>query len=351
LTRIEKEAGAIRLPTISVVVCTRDRPKDLVELLHALLDQTYPPFEVIVVDASLSNRVQKLVDSFQSKFHKDGLRYIKARDDGLPAARNLGVRLSNGDAILFLDDDTLLENNLLDALAIFLHEHPNAIGIQPQVHGLFARPTNGIKRKIKNTMYKAFMLNYYKQNTLSVRKSGLSGFPYSYPLTEEANAQRLDGCCMCYRREIFEKLSFDTNLKRWAFMEDLDFSYRAYKKNLGTLHAIPSAIITHKKSTKSRLPSRERTYMTTIYWFYVFFKDVLEGSILNLLAFLWALAGNLVTMVVGLLVERRSKPAWWNLVYLSHSYAVAFANLKAVINGDLGFFNKSLNGQGKVEDK
>ena len=344
MTRIEKEAGAIGLPTISAVICTRNRPKDLAELLRTLLDQTYPPFEVIVVDDSLSNLVQKLVNSFQSKFHKNGLRYIKARDDGLPAARNLGVRLSSGDAILFLDDDTLLENNLLHTFAMFLHEHPNAVGIQPQVHGLFARPTNRIKRKIKNAMYKAFMLNYYKQNTLSVRKSGMSVFPYSYPLTEETNAQRLDGCCMCYRREVFDRLNFDTNLKRWAFMEDLDFSYRAYKANLGTIHAIPSATITHKKSEKSRLPSRERTYMTTIYWFYVFFKDVLEGSILNLLAFLWALAGNFVTVVVGLLVERRSKPASWNLIYLSHSYAVASVNLKAVISGDLGFFNKSLNG-------
>ena len=342
--QLEKETDAIGLPTISAVICTRDRPKDLAELLHTLFDQTYPPFEVIVVDDSLSNLVQKLVHSFQSKFHKNELRYIKGRDDGLPAARNLGVGLSNGDTILFLDDDTLLESNLLHTFAVFLHQHPNAIGIQSQVHGFFARPMNRVKRKLRNAMYKVFMLNYYKQNTLSVRKSGMSVFPYFYPLTEEANARRLDGCCMCYRREIFNKLSFDTNLKQWAFLEDLDFSYRAYKRNLGTLHAIPSTIITHKKSTKSRLPYRERTFMTTIYWFYVFFKDVLEGSILNLLAFLWALVGNFVTVVVGLLVKRRSRPAWWNLIYLSHSYVVAFANLKALMSQDLGFFNKSLNG-------
>ena len=340
----EKETEATDFPTISAVICTRDRPKDLAELLYTLLDQTYLPLEVIVVDDSLSNLIQELVESFQSEFHKNGLRYAKARDDGLPAARNLGVELSSGDTILFLDDDTLLESNLLHTFAIFWYHHPNAVGIQPQVHGLFARPTSRIKRKIRNAMYKAFMLNYYKQNTLSVRKSGMSIFPYFYPLTEETNAQRLDGCCMCYRREIFDKLSFDTNLKRWAFMEDLDFSYRAYKANLGTIYAIPSATITHKKSEKSRLSSRERIYMTTIYWFYVFFKDVLEGSILNLLAFLYALAGNFVTVVIGLLAERRSKPAWWNLIYLSLSYAIAFANLRAVISGELGFFNKSLDG-------
>jgi len=326
------------------MICSRDRSKDLVKLLRTLLDQTCPPFEIIVVDDSSSSKAKEVVDSFQQRFDDGKLRYFKGCDDGLPAARNLGVKVSSGDAILFLDDDTLLQKDVLNAFATFLSTHPTAVGVQGQIHNTSTKSSSAIRRKIANAVRKVFLLFCYEQNKLAVRRSGTSIFPYSYPLTSTINAQRLDGCCMCYRSELLEELRFDTNLKRWAFMEDLDFSYRAYKKNLGTMHAIPSAIIAHKKSGKSRLPSRERTYMTTIYWFYVFFKDVLEGSLLNLLAFLWALAGNFVTVVVGLLIERRSKPAWWNLIYLSRSYAVAFANLKAVISGELGFFNKSLNG-------
>ena len=327
-----------------MIICSQDRPRDLAKLLGTLLNQTYAPFEIIVVDDSSSSKVKEAVDSFQQKFNDGKLKFVKGCGDGLPAARNLGVKVSKGDAILFLDDDTFLQRGVINAFAAFLSAHPTAVGVQGQILTASNKSLSAMKRKIANAVRRAFLLFYYEQNRLTVRRSGTSIFPYSYPLTSTINAQRLDGCCMCYRRELLEELSFDTNLKRWAFMEDLDFSYRTYKRNLGTLHAIPSAVITHKKSGKSRLPSRERTYMTTIYWFYVFFKDVLEGSISNLLAFLWALAGNLLTVVGGLLVERRPKPAWWNLIYLSHSYAVAFANLKAVIRGELGFFNKSLNG-------
>lgn len=331
------------LPKISVVVCTRDRPRDLVELLNTLLNQIHPPFEVIIVDDSLSSKVKEVVDSFKQRFNDGELRYVKGYGDGLPAARNLGVKVSGGDTILFLDDDTLLQNNVLHAFATFFSTHPNAIGVQGQIRGSLTKSSNDLKRRIENAIYKAFMLFYYKQDKLAVRRSGTSIFPYFYPLTAKIGVQRLDGCCMCYRRELFDELSFDTNLKRWGFMEDLDFSFRVYKKHPGTLYAFPQASVIHKKSMQSRLPSRTYIYMATIYWFYVFFKDIFESSILNLIAFLWALTGNLVANVTGLVIKRKPKRAWWGLIYLLSSYGVALRNLKYVLIGKLEFFNKSLN--------
>jgi len=326
-----------------VIICSRDRSKDLVKLLRTLLSQTYPPFEIIVVDDSSSSKAKDVVDSFQQRFDDSELRYVKGCGDGLPAARNLGVKVSSGDAILFLDDDTLLQKDVLNAFATFLSTHPTAVGVQGQIYNAGAKSLSAIRRKISNAVRKVFLLFYYEQNKLAVRRSGTSIFPYSYPLTSTINAQRLDGCCMCYRAELLEELSFDTNLKRWAFLEDLDFSYRVYKKNLGTMHAIPSAIIAHKKSAKSRLPSRERTYMTTLYWFYVFFKDVIESSILNLIAFLWALTGNLVTTAGGVIAKKK-RTRVRELAYLIGSYFYAFRHLRRIKRRNLDFFNKQLEG-------
>jgi len=185
------------------------------------------------------------------------------------------------------------------------------------------------------------MLSYHEKNKLGVRRSGSSVFP-NY-LTKVISAQRLSGCCCCYRREVFSELSFDTNLKRWGSKEDLDFSFRVYKKNLRSLYAIPYAKIIHKTSEEARLPTKLRVYMTTIYWFYVFFKDIFEGSILNLTAFLWALTGNLVTNVGGLIIKRKPKREWWGLIFLFGSYATAFRNLRNILMRRLEFFNKNLN--------
>jgi len=324
------------LPRISVIVCTRERPREFVELLHTLLNQTYPPFEVIVVDDSLSDAVKKVTDLFKPRFNDGELRYVKGCGYGLPAARNLGVKVSRGDVILFLDDDTLLQNDVLQAFATFLSAHPNAIGVQGQIRESLTISS------IKNAIYKAFMLLYYKQNKLAVRRSGASIYPYFYPLKAEIDAQRLAGCCMCYRRELFDELSFDTNLKRWGFTEDVDFSYRVYKKHPGTLYAIPYAMVTHKESTESRLPPRTRIYMKNIYWFYMFFKNIFENSILNLMAFLWALTGNLVTITGVLIVKRKPKHQWWELAFLLNSYLYAFRHLGEIKKRNLDFFNKQL---------
>jgi GT2 family glycosyltransferase len=186
------------------------------------------------------------------------------------------------------------------------------------------------------------MLSYREENRLAIRRSGASVFPD--PLTRVVQAQRLSGCC-CYRREVFAQLEFDTNLKRYGFMEDLDFSYRLYKKDPHALYAIPEAKIIHKMSPEGRLTTKLNIYMRTVYRFYVFFKDIFEGSVRNLVAFILALMGDLlnsVSMLWSLTIRRKPKRDWWAFIYLLGSYAAAFRNLKSILMRRLEFFNKNL---------
>ena len=327
---------------VSIIIPTRDRPKDLAELLLTVLDQDYPPLEVIIVDDSDECTAKQVADLFKSNFKRIDCRfkYVKGSSDGLPAARNIGVKVSRGDAILFLDDDTLLDKNTVRELATFLENNPKALGVQPKIlSSTLNMRKDGLPVTFENSVYKALMLTYRAKNKQAVRRSGMSIFPND--LTEAINVQRLSGCC-CIKREVFKSLKFDENLKRWGFMEDLDFSYRLYKKYPQSLYAVPNAKVIHKRSVEGRLPSRLSIHMTNIYWFYVFFKDVFEGSMLNLMAFLWALLGNLVSTIGGLVIKRKAKHEWWRLIYLLESYAIALKNLKAILSLKLDFFNKKL---------
>ena len=326
---------------VSVVIPTRDRPRDLADLLKTLLDQSLLPFEVIIVDDSPKHSSREVSDSFVSKFKSVGCKlvYFTGSGIGLPAARNLGIKVFKGDAILFLDDDTLLDQNALNIVATFFSHNHDVLGIQPIIMPKTEKINSLTMVKLENAFFKAMMLTDHQENTLKVRRSGASIFPSS--LTKAIRVQRLSGCC-CYKREVFNEFCFDTNLKRWGFMEDLDFSYRVYKKYPQSLYAVPSAKIIHKESKEARLPNRTSIYMITIYWFYVFFKDVFSNSVLNLVAFLWALTGNLTYNLGGLLIKRKSKNEWWRLIYLLDSYATALGNLKNIRMLKLEFFNKDL---------
>jgi len=332
-----------KLPKISVVVPTRNRPKELAELLQTILHQDYPPLEIIIVDDSLECSAKGVAGLYSLNFKSVGcdLKYVLGNGDGLPAARNLGVQVAKGEVILFLDDDTLLPGkNVLRIMAEFLGKNINVLGVQPFIISQTDSITrNELTNKLENAIYKVFMLTYHRDNTLAVRRSGASIFPNS--LSKIIRAQRLSGCCCCYRREIFKQFKFDTNLKRWGFMEDLDFSYKVYKKNPKSFCVIPYAKIVHRHTAEERLATKMTIYMSTIYWFYIFFKDIFERSILNLVAFIWALMGNLVATTGGLILKRKPKREWWTLIWLLNAYVVAFKNLRNILGGTLKFFNKN----------
>lgn len=94
--------------SISVIVCTRDRPEPLAQCLEALLHLDPPPHEIVVVDnASRSDATRHLVESMP------GIRYVREPRPGLSVARNTGIRHSTGDLIAFTDDDVLVQPNWL----------------------------------------------------------------------------------------------------------------------------------------------------------------------------------------------------------------------------------------------
>ena len=90
-------------PTVSVVVCTRDRPEQLERCLKSLQDLSHTPQEIIVVDNAPSTEETRLVVSRQPEF-----RYIREPRPGLSAARNTGIKKSKGSIIAFTDDDVLV---------------------------------------------------------------------------------------------------------------------------------------------------------------------------------------------------------------------------------------------------
>jgi GT2 family glycosyltransferase len=308
-----------------------------------ILDQTYASFEIIIIDDSPSSSAKNVVMSFRGKFELIGcnVKYQRGSGDGLPAARNLGISLCENDFFLFLDDDTLLDSDLLSNLAIFLRETPSALGVQPKIVPSVNALNKGLKEKLKKSFYKVMMLSYYDSNKLSVRRSGTNVLPDI--LTKTIFAQRLSGCCFCCKREVFGELSFDTNLKRWGFMEDLDFSYSVFKLHPNSLYAVPFSKVVHKDATVGRLSMKLRVYMETTYWSYIFFKDVFEGSVINLAAFFWALTGSIISVTGTLINKRKPTIEHWRLVYLIGSYFSILKHLREIKQRNLYFFNKQLN--------
>ena len=100
-----------RLPSASVVVCTRDRPDDLAHCLPGLQALAAHGYEVIIVDNCPSDdRTARLVAGYPL------IRYLYEPRPGLDVARNSGILAANGEVVAFTDDDVVIDSAWLAAL-------------------------------------------------------------------------------------------------------------------------------------------------------------------------------------------------------------------------------------------
>ncbi|WP_420456533.1 glycosyltransferase family 2 protein [Rubrivirga sp.] len=87
-------------PTVTVVVCTRDRPGPLATCLEALARLDPAPDEVVVVDnAPTSSATRDVVEAAGTA------RYVREPTPGLDHARNRGAREATSDVVAYTDDD------------------------------------------------------------------------------------------------------------------------------------------------------------------------------------------------------------------------------------------------------
>lgn len=95
---------------ISVIICYFRRPKLVRETIESVLNQSQRPREVLFIDDGSGDGIVNTIEQFPS------IRYHQHSNRGLAASRNVGIELSTGKRILFLDDDDLLHENALEML-------------------------------------------------------------------------------------------------------------------------------------------------------------------------------------------------------------------------------------------
>lgn len=99
-------AARRELPFVSIVIATYGRRQQLVETLGKIRQDSYPHYEVIVVDQTEEEEGPQGEPSFPLPSTNE-VRYFHLPIANLAAARNFGIEQSRGEIILFCDDDTI----------------------------------------------------------------------------------------------------------------------------------------------------------------------------------------------------------------------------------------------------
>lgn len=108
---------------ISVVIPTYNRQNTIERCLDSVLNQTFPAYEIIVVDDGSNDRTLEIINQ---KYGKQ-VKIIKQNHKGAQAARNAGIKSATGEYIAFLDSDDEWVPNKLELQAQVLMKNPNAV--------------------------------------------------------------------------------------------------------------------------------------------------------------------------------------------------------------------------------
>lgn len=118
-------------PLVSIIIPTYKRPENLKRAINSVLNQTYTPIEIIVVDDNGKGTEWQIYTETLLKdyIQQNKIKYIihEVNRNG-SAARNTGFHASKGEYINFLDDDDVFEPTKIQKQIKCLDSHTKEFG-------------------------------------------------------------------------------------------------------------------------------------------------------------------------------------------------------------------------------
>ncbi len=126
---------------LSVILCTYNRDRYIYPVLQSIAqgDLPHADYEIVFVNNNSTDNTEAECRRFQADHPDINLRYCVESLQGLSHARNCGIRNAQGDILVYVDDDALVNPQYLSTYADFFQRNPHAVAaggpILPQYDG------------------------------------------------------------------------------------------------------------------------------------------------------------------------------------------------------------------------
>ncbi len=235
-------------PSVSVVVCTRDRPRDLERCLGSLRGLAVPASEILVVDnGSRPDTTRSLVAGLP------GVTYVREPRPGLSAARNAGVAHASGEIVAFTDDDVVVHPDWVARLRDGFAD-PRVLAVtglvlpdelETEAQWMFERVLGGFGQGYRAQSFDRAFFSRMSRKGVPVWRIGA-------------------GANMAMRREVFDRVGgFDERLGAGAAgcSEDSELWYRLLAEGHVCRYE-PAAVVFHRhREDETELQRQLHLYM------------------------------------------------------------------------------------------
>ena len=116
--------------SVSIVICTYNRAEFLNRTLYSLKNLNYKNFEVIVINGPSTDNTYMILEKYSDRIKIDNNPYTN-----LSISRNMGIALSSGEIVAFIDDDAIPDKYWLDDI-VSLYNDDKVGGVGAKCMGL-----------------------------------------------------------------------------------------------------------------------------------------------------------------------------------------------------------------------
>lgn len=237
-----------------IIICWNVR-EDLLNCLRSV-EENRPceEFEIIVVDnASSDGSVDCILRDFP-----DVIVIANKENHGFAAANNQGIRRSKGEYILFLNPDTRVHSNSLDALVKFMEHNERVGACGPKLLNKDETIQASVRRfpTFRGALYRhtAFRLSGIFRG--QYKKLRIKDFGYD----RQSDVDQLSGAALMVRRFVINEVGV-MDERFFMYYEEVDLCYRI-KQNGWRIVFTPQAVITHLGGRSAiKIPVRRRMMM------------------------------------------------------------------------------------------
>ena len=237
----------MNLPLVSIVIVNYNAGRLLRQCLESVREQTYPNWEVIIVDNASHDESLTTVEDLP------GITVLCNKENrGFAAGQNQGIAVSSGGYVLALNFDVILPSSFLGHIVSAMEQHPTAgwgcgklLQMSPQ----------GV---VSDRLYAAG--HYMSMN----RFAALRGYGELDIGTYDAEEYVFGapGAVALYRREFISSVAldgqfFDEHLFTWY--EDVDVDWRGQNRGWKCLYA-PAAVAYHAGHVGEEYPEPFRSF-------------------------------------------------------------------------------------------
>lgn len=173
------------MPVFSIVVPTYNRAERISAAIDSVLNQTFPDFELIIVDDGSTDNTKETVHRYEDP----RIVYLYQENKERSAARNNGIRKARGQFVCFLDSDDIYLPNHLSVLHSYILQ-------QKDTKAMFC---TGLLRMNKDGIVVGHPANW-EGKMHPVR------FIWKYFVLPDA---------VCIHRQILDSFTFDERFRVW----------------------------------------------------------------------------------------------------------------------------------------